>query len=184
MPIDQMVTDFVVQNLRADWLTPVMVAFSDLVTAPSVILITLVLAALVPGRRIVPLCLLNMTGAMLLNQALKFIVQRPRPDVALRLVDIGGYSFPSGHSMAAMAFFGLLIWMIWRSVKDPCRRALLCAALGIIIALVGFSRIYLGVHYLTDVLAGFAISFLWLVLYTKFVVPRLLKSLPAARQTP
>lgn len=181
MPIDQMVTDFVVQNLRADWLTPVMVAFSDLVTAPSVILITLVLAALVPGKRIAPLCILNMTGAMLLNRALKLMFQRPRPDVALRLVDIGGYSFPSGHSMAAMAFFGLLIWMVWRSVKDPRRRTLLCIVLGTAIVLVGFSRIYLGVHYLTDVLAGFAVSFLWLVFYTRLVAPRLLKSLPGER---
>ncbi len=108
-----------------------------------------------------------------LNQVLKFAIQRPRPDAALRLVDIGGFSFPSGHSMAAMAFFGLLAWLTWRYVDDPRRRAVLCALLCIMIVAVGFSRVYLGVHYASDVVGGFCASIIWLVVYTKVAGPML-----------
>lgn len=180
MPLDQLITDFVVNNIRANWLTPVMVAFSNLATAPVLIVMLLIIAAFGPGRKTGRFCTLNLLGAALLNQALKALIQRPRPDVALRLVDVGGYSFPSGHSMAAMAFFGLLIWLIWHSVENPRRRALLIAAFASVIALIGFSRIYLGVHYFTDVMAGFAISLVWLALYTKLMAPRLLGPKPWA----
>lgn len=174
MPIDHLITDFVVCNVRAPWLTPLMEALSNITTAPTLIVMLIVLAAFVPGRRAGWFCTLNIAGATLLNQLLKAIVRRPRPDVALRLVHAGGYSFPSGHSMAAMAFFGLLIWLAWRTVEDKRKRALICAALGALIVLIGFSRIYLGVHYFTDVIAGFAISFVWLAGYTKFTARALL----------
>lgn len=176
MSLDLMITDFVVNNLRAPWFTPVMRVLSDIAAAPSLIVMLIVLAAFVPGRRPGWFCTLNIAGTTLLNQLLKALIRRPRPDVALRLAHAGGYSFPSGHSMAAMAFFGLLIWLVWRTVEDRRKRALICGALGILIALVGFSRIYLAVHYFTDVIAGFAISFVWLVVYTKFAAPRLLEA--------
>ena len=74
-------------------------------------------------------CAVNLACSTVLNQALKFAIQRPRPDISLRLVDIGGFSFPSGHSMAAMAFFGLLMWLTWRFVDDRRLRAALCVVL-------------------------------------------------------
>ena len=172
MPIDMLITDFVVNNVRTPWLTPLMESLSNIATAPTLIVMLLVLAAFVPGRHPGWFCTFNIAGSALLNQVLKAIVQRPRPDVALRLVHAGGYSFPSGHSMAAMAFFGLLIWLVWRTVEDKRIRVLICSALAVLIALIGFSRIYLAVHYFTDVIAGFAISFIWLVLYTKFAAPK------------
>lgn len=118
-------------------------------------------------------CTVNLAGSTILNQLLKFAIQRPRPDVSLRLVEIGGFSFPSGHSMAAMAFFGLFIWLTWRYVRDRRARVGLTAFLCVMIAAVGFSRVYLGVHYASDVLGGFCASLIWLAVYTKVAGPTL-----------
>ena len=98
---------------------------------------------------------------LVLNVVLKQIVQRPRPD-GFRLIAETGYSFPSGHSMVSMAFFGLLVWMIWVYEKDRLMRNVWCVLMGLVIVMVGVSRIYLGVHYASDVLAGFCVSLVWL----------------------
>ena len=113
-----------------------------------------------------------MTGVcvVVLNTVLKVIVQRPRP-AGFRLISESGYSFPSGHSMVAMAFFGLLIWMVWRYHRRDVMRVVWCVCFGLVIAMVGISRIYLGVHYASDVLAGFCVSLIWLIFYTRVIAP-------------
>ena len=73
--------------------------------------------------------------------------------------------------MVAMAFFGLVIWFVWRYEKGHVRRVLLIIALCAIIAMIGISRVYLGVHYASDVLAGFCLSLIWLVFFTKVIAP-------------
>ena len=70
-----------------------------------------------------------------------------------------------------MAFYGLLIWMVWRYEKDALVRRLGVIGFGLVIVLVGLSRIYLGVHYASDVLAGFCASIAWLGVYTKLLAP-------------
>lgn len=89
------------------------------------------------------------------NQLLKLIFGRQRPEEQGMLVSAGGYSFPSGHAMMAAAVYGLLIWAVWRTAWPFCRKAGVTAVLLVWIALIGLSRIYLGVHYPSDVLAGF-----------------------------
>ena len=73
--------------------------------------------------------------------------------------------------MVAMAFFGLLIWLVWRYERDRRMRGALVAAFGFVIVMVGLSRVYLGVHYASDVLGGFCLSVVWLALYTRLAVP-------------
>lgn len=114
----------------------------------------------------------NLGLVVLLNQVMKFAIQRPRPDV-LRLADVSGFSFPSGHSMAAMSVFGLLAWCVWRYEKNPRRCIVLMCLFALVIVMVGVSRIYLGAHYASDVLGGFCVSMVWLVLYTKVIAPAL-----------
>ena len=75
--------------------------------------------------------------------------------------------------MVAMAVFGLLLWYVWRYEKNPRRRAALICLFALIIAMIGISRIYLGAHYASDVLGGFCVSMIWLVLYTKVIAPAL-----------
>ncbi len=174
MWLDTAAYDLFVVRLRADWLTPVMEGFTIL-AMPTVLLVVLVaIAAFAPGRRPAVCAAANLAGVFVLNQAIKFIVQRPRPE-GFRLVEQGGYSFPSGHAMVAMAFYGLLIWMIWHYDRDRIERWVCCAILGFVIIMTGVSRIYLGVHYASDVLAGLAMSLIWLALFTHLVAPRLLR---------
>lgn len=174
LALDRAAIALMVDHVRAPWLTPIMVAVSALVTAVPLLACIGVVAVLARRRGLVGLgmfCTVNLVGSTLLNQVLKFAIQRPRPDVALRLVEIGGFSFPSGHSMAAMAFFGLFIWVACRYVSHPVARRLLIAALGAMIVAVGFSRVYLGVHYASDVVGGFCASLIWLAAYTKVAGP-------------
>ena len=111
----------------------------------------LVQAALLP---------LVLAGAELLNLVLKLTFHRPRPEVAFVTLDT--YSFPSGHAMVSTAAYGALAYIAWAYVRSPRRRVLLVAGTTVFVALICFSRLYLGVHYLSDVLAGAAGGVFWL----------------------
>lgn len=110
----------------------------------------------------------NLACSGLLNQILKRIVQRPRP-TEYRLIEENGYSFPSGHSMVSAAFYGFLIYLIFKNVKNKYIKCGTIIFLSLLIILIGTSRIYLGVHYTSDVLAGFVISISYLVIFTSIV---------------
>lgn len=180
MRLDVFAYRHVVQQLRGELLTPVMEAITNLATPAVLVVVWLVASAFAPGRQPGRCMLLNLVGAALLNFLLKNLVQRPRPE-GFRLVAAGGYSFPSGHSMVAMAFYGLLAYLVWRYEKDSIMRWLWSLSLGFIVAAVGISRIYLGVHYASDVLAGFCVAMAWLAIYTKVVCPLFLPE-PAEAQ--
>lgn len=94
---------------------------------------------------------------------LKHLFGRLRPDIPL-LKEAQGLSFPSGHAFMSVTFYGLLVYIIWQTVKNKWVRFTLCVLLILLILVIGFSRIYLRVHYPSDVLAGFATGFLWLVI--------------------
>ena len=161
--IDGIAYQFFVVRLRRDWLTPIMQSFTSL-SAPVVLAVMLiVVAAFAPGR---------MPGrfAVALNYALKEIVQRPRPE-GFRLIAETGYSFPSGHSMVAVAFYGFLIWLIIRFEEDRLQRWIWSLALFFVVIMIGISRVYLGVHYFSDVVAGYCVAAVWLVVFTRIIVP-------------
>jgi membrane-associated phospholipid phosphatase len=101
-------------------------------------------------------------GGMLLNELLKIIVQRPRPLLAGPFVDWSGYSFASGHTIGATLLYGQLLLFILPVVTARHWRALTIFSAVLLVALVGFSRIALGAHFLTDVLAAIIFGVLWL----------------------
>ena len=107
----------------------------------------------------------NIIGIVLLNQTLKHLIMRPRPDQLWHLVEESGFSFPSGHSMAAFGFYGYFIYLINISNLNKKIKLILSILLSLLIILIGLSRVYLGVHYLSDVLAGFIISFIYLIIF-------------------
>lgn len=124
-------------------------------------ILVLVLAALFArrGRPLDGLVLMAaLGGAGIGNALLKLVFQRQRPELAFLNVD--SYSFPSGHAAAASATFTVLAYLLARGRRRGARIGLGLAAFAVI-ALVGFSRLYLGVHYLSDVLAGTAVGVAW-----------------------
>lgn len=102
-------------------------------------------------------------SSVILMSLLKLLFTRPRPLIPL-LEAAKGFSFPSGHSMSSVTFYGLLIYFIWHSKMNKYLRAVLIVALVALILIIGFSRIYLRVHYASDVIGGFCAGIIWLVL--------------------
>ena len=105
--------------------------------------------------------------AVTIQKLLKLWFQRPRPDLSLHLISQGGYSFPSGHSFTILVFYGLLIFLCCQYIKnstspDGIRSKTapnwITGLLSLLIFAIGFSRVYLGVHYPTDILGGWSLG--------------------------
>lgn len=128
--------------------------------------ITAVAVLLLKKRRYIILILGNLGFIILFNQGLKLLFSRPRP-IHLALIKETGYSFPSGHAMASMAFYGFLIYILWQTKVKRSVKIGMTALLWLLILLIGISRIYLGVHYASDVIAGFSLSVVYLMIMTK-----------------
>ena len=106
--------------------------------------------------------LVVMLGALLLEEVLKLVFHRARPESFFGLPAPSSYSYPSGHALFAVCFFGTLAWILAaRRTRRMARVALWTGAV-LIAGLIGYSRIYLGVHYPTDVIAGYASALVWL----------------------
>ena len=108
----------------------------------------------------------NLIFLRLLNYVIKVIIKRDRPNI-LRLIKIGEYSFPSGHAMISMGVYGYLIYLIYKKVKNPYIKYLGIIILSLLIILIGISRIYLGVHYFSDVVAGYTLSLIYLIIFIR-----------------
>lgn len=111
---------------------------------------------------------ITMIGAGVLNVVLKLAIKRPRPVPFFNLTAPETYSFPSGHSLTSACFFGALAAMLTARVKSPRVRVIVWVVCTFMFVLIGFSRIYLGVHHTTDVIAGFAAALIW-ILVVRFV---------------
>lgn len=105
-----------------------------------------------------------------LNIILKNVFVRQRPN-ELRLIEETGYSFPSGHAMASTAVYGLLLYIVFREVKNKKIRNIDCILLAILIFIIDMSRIYVGVHYASDVIAGTCLSIAYLILFIQIMKP-------------
>ena len=101
-------------------------------------------------------------GAEALDQIMKLLFYRPRPEPFFGLASPITHSFPSGHAMVSCCFFGVLAVILTAREPSRARRISIFAAAAILVALMGFSRVYLGFHYPTDVLAGYAAAVVWL----------------------
>jgi undecaprenyl-diphosphatase len=158
--------DETILTALADLASPPLTRFMLLVTdsAADVFLVPVMLVLLVVWwrkRRADWVALfVSVAGAFALNLIAKNLFGRARPDLFPHLQDVGGYSFPSGHSQAAMAFYPVLAYLVARRV-NPKWRPLIYVVAGVWVVLVGLSRNYLSVHYPSDVLAAFAVTLPW-----------------------
>ena len=154
--------------LISDFVTPLAKFITNFGGAIFLIALTIVLFLVIKNKKIGASIFSNLVIITVLNQLLKSILQRPRP-TKYRIIEETGYSFPSGHSMISMAFYGYLIYLIYKYVKNKYVKWISIVLLGILICSIGISRIYLGVHYTSDVLGGFLISISYLVIYISAV---------------
>jgi undecaprenyl-diphosphatase len=108
--------------------------------------------------------LLVVPGGMLLNTLLKVFVDRPRPSLPAPVIELTSSSFPSSHMASATIFYGFLAVVLLQRVRHRGHQMLIMLAAAVLVTLVGVSRLALGVHYLSDVLAAGAVSLAWLAL--------------------
>jgi undecaprenyl-diphosphatase len=125
-------------------------------------------------RRASVLLAVTMIGGAVLNMTLKLAFKRARPEPFFDLATPRSFSFPSGHSLASFCFFGALALMINARIENRNWRLPIWIGAGVMVFLIGLSRIYLGVHHATDVIAGFMAALIW-VGAVKFVDDQLLK---------
>ena len=100
-------------------------------------------------------------GALLINSVMKLFFAKPRPELWTRLIVEHSFSFPSGHAVGSMVIYGFIGYLLSKEFKSY--RGVIYSIAIIIIMAIGFSRLYLGVHYPTDIIAGYGIGLLWLI---------------------
>lgn len=161
------------QSWMTSWQSPGMTMLMKMFTAlgnPQVVIVFIALVVIYylfikPHRWFALRIPVVAAGSYVLNRLLKYWFDRPRPVEEGRMVEVlVDLSFPSGHAMFAFAFYGLFIHIIWKTVRNEALRIAATVSILIVIFFVGLSRVYLGVHYFSDVVAGFAAGFIWLLL--------------------
>jgi undecaprenyl-diphosphatase len=146
-----------------DWLRRAAIDLTSLGSHMVLVLLVAVVAGflLCSGRRPrAALVIGAAAGAMLLSAGLKFLFARARPDVVERLVGVHSASFPSGHALLSAAIYLMLGALLARELSGAARRYVMVVAV-LLTLLIGLSRVYLGVHWPSDVLAGWCIGALW-----------------------
>lgn len=162
--IDNIVYDFICDNFMSERMTNVVKILTSLGSALVIIIFTIVLFIAIKNKKIAISVVINLIVITILNNLLKIIFLRPRPDVNNLILE-SGYSFPSGHSATGMAFYGYLIYLIYKYVNNKKIKIPLIIFLSLIIVAIGLSRIYLGVHYASDVLGGFLLAIVYLIIF-------------------
>jgi len=157
LPLDKAVQNFFF-SLRGpvqDVIISSITHLSDTVTIIAFCIVLLIL----PNRKTYGLPVsLACLGGVAIYKPLKHFVLRARPDASLHLVTQGGYSFPSGHSVTSIVFYGLMLYLIQKHCKNKKLKTVLSWICGILAVIIGPSRIYVGVHWPTDVLAGWCLG--------------------------
>jgi undecaprenyl-diphosphatase len=163
--------DVAVRDTIHSWATPLLTGAMSGATqlgSATVLLplgVILVWRLYVAGRRrAAALLAITAVGAQVFDQALKFEFRRPRPEVFFGLAQPGSYSFPSGHSLSSCCFYGVLAAILTMGAVPRRRKVLIWALAAVVTLSVGFSRVYLGVHYPTDVLGGYAVAVVWVAM--------------------
>ena len=161
---DNLAHDVFVNTLRCDSMTIIMKIITSFGSLFVLCIILLFLMFLYNNKKAIYLLMINSVVIVLINDFIKFIIHRPRPS-GYRLITESNYSFPSGHSMLSTFFYGFLIYIIYVEVKNKKLKYFLITLLSLLIVLICISRVYLGVHYLSDTIAGFSLSIIYLMLF-------------------
>jgi len=164
--IDQTIATFI-YSLRTPFLTDIMKFITSLADVNTImvlfVFVIVILLVLKKRSHIIPV-VITLTGNFIFVSLIKTILARPRPILANALVFEESYSYPSGHALIAITMYGLLIIYLFTFVKSHVVRRLSVIVGVFLILAIGFSRIYLGAHWPSDVLASYLIGIFWLSL--------------------
>ena len=173
LDIDNNVYNFISKNIMNDTLSSILKCVTHLGGVAFIVLLGVLCFMFCKKNRW--FITFDLVGCTVINQTIKHIVRRPRPNV-LRLVEESGYSFPSGHSMISVAFYGLVIYFVYKNINNKYLKWSLISLLSLLILTIGFSRIYVGVHYFTDVVGGFFLALAYLIVYIYIYNKKVIKN--------
>lgn len=157
-PQDLAVLEFMV-SIRNDFLNVVVAAITHCGDTVTIVALCAILVILPTRKKYgFPLTLAALTG-LAIYKPMKHIFLRARPDVMYHIVEQGGYSFPSGHSTSSIIVYGLLLYLIRKHCKNERVKNVLSAVCIFLACLIPPSRLYVGVHWATDVICGIFIAF-------------------------
>ena len=165
--LDELVSSFII-GIRNESLTNRMINITNIGGTYSLIVISLLLLIFVKKKKIPLLVIINLVIVFLSSQIFKFMFKRPRPN-GVYLINESGYSFPSGHSMVSIAFIMFITYILLKVLKNKLSKILVTITLSILVLLIGFSRIYLGVHHFTDIIGGFLLGITYLMIYLHII---------------
>jgi len=165
--LDSVVYNFISKYISNN-LTYIVKNLTHLASVFIVVLITLLVLIFHKNKKYGLFLTLDLILITLFQYILKLTFLRIRP-VDINIIEESGYSFPSGHSLTAFAFYGFIIYLIQTSKLNKRSKNIYTILFSIIILVVGLSRVYLGVHFFTDVVGAFSFSLAFLIIYTHLI---------------
>lgn len=161
---DGVIYDFIYKNIISDGMTPFIKFITWFGGTIGIIVVGVISMFIIKDKKTNVSFAICLILGVTINNVIKVIFARARPDVNPLMIE-NTYSFPSGHSMMSMILYGYLIYIIYNKFKNKKYKLLLISVLSILIFCIGFSRIYLGVHYVSDVIGGFVLGIAYLIIY-------------------
>lgn len=164
---DTAIYNFII-SVKSPFITEIFKGITFFASPLFLIVLSILLFFIFKNKKYGLLSLMNLIVVTLTNQILKFTFTRPRP-FEWMLIPESGYSFPSGHAMVSVGFYGMLIFLIWQTNISKRKKKIWTIVLTCLVLLIGISRIYLGVHYASDIIGGFTLSLSYLIVATSLV---------------
>lgn len=153
-----------VYSLRTDLRNSIIIPITYSGNVQTVVFIGVILILWKTTRKTygIPFAVVSLSSTVV-YKLVKSLFKRPRPELAVRIIEQGGYSFPSGHSMNCLVCYGFLIYLINRYCENKKLARVLTVILTLMIICIGVSRVYVGVHFPTDILGGWSLGMAYLI---------------------
>lgn len=170
LSLDNTIHNYIL-SIRSTTLTNIFKIITNFGGSTCLLIVSTILFILIKNKKISINIVLNLFIIFLLNQLAKNIFLRERP-IGINLIDETGYSYPSGHSMVSLAYYGYLIYLINKTNIKKIIKIISIIILSTLIVSIGISRIYIGVHYLTDIIGGFLLAIIYLLSMKNFYLEK------------